>query len=122
MVRAKVIEDVVPPEEVMANFANFYRLEALPSVLMEVRILCLDVSHSQLWDRALSPRQASMKKLNFSVLCEYGLQHFPLRKEIPTASWLNFTPWLSLAVVFAKQRITCPKNTPSVEVSTTLSS
>ena len=51
MDRAKVIEDMVPPNKVKAHFDDFYQIEALPSALMEVGILCsawinLDISHS----------------------------------------------------------------------------
>jgi hypothetical protein len=46
MDRANVIEVEVPPEEVIADFDNFYRLGEVPSGLSQVGILCLDLSHS----------------------------------------------------------------------------
>jgi len=36
MDRVKVINEEVPPEEVIANFENFYQLEELPSMLIQV--------------------------------------------------------------------------------------
>jgi hypothetical protein len=48
MTRAKVAEDPDAPATVKAHFDNLYRLEEVPSALIQVCILYFHVFHAQL--------------------------------------------------------------------------